>query len=81
MKWREIDRKYNARTEELRKQSPYELLGVSATDSLSTIKAAYRRKVKLYHPDRTDDFMKKYSQEVVKLLNNAMEIIENTRKK
>ena len=80
MKWRDIDNKYYARIEELRDKTPYELLEVSATDSMDDIKKAYRKKIKLYHPDRTDNFMKSYSQEVVKLLNQAIEIIERSRK-
>ena len=80
MKWREIKNEYEAQIERLRAQGPYELLEVSPNDTLQDIKRAYRRKVRRYHPDKTDDFMRLYSQEVVKLLNKAIEEIERIKK-
>lgn len=32
-------------------KNPYEVLGVSALDSKTTIKAQYRKLCKIYHPD------------------------------
>ena len=80
MKWREIKNEYEAQIERLRAQGPYDLLEVSPNDTFEDIKRAYRRKVRRYHPDKTDDFMRPYSQEVVKLLNKAIREIERIKK-
>ena len=37
----------------MRKYTHYEILGVQQDASTSIIKKAFRKKVKLYHPDRT----------------------------
>ncbi|MEZ8096725.1 J domain-containing protein [Photobacterium swingsii] len=78
MKWTEIDadKGYTSKIEELRSQSPHQRLGIKPDATLSEAKKAYKTKVRLYHPDRTDGFMSQYSSEVVKLLNNAIQRIK-----
>ena len=76
MKWRNIENTYVERLEELKRLTPYELLEVDRSSSMVQIKKAYRKKISLYHPDRTDPFMKEYSEEVVKLLNIAIETLK-----
>jgi DnaJ-class molecular chaperone len=79
MKWKNIDNNYKDHLESIRAQTPYERLGLEASATITEIKTAYRRKVSLYHPDRTDTFMTSYSQEVVKLLNQALDQIKMER--
>jgi curved DNA-binding protein CbpA len=80
MKWKNIDLGYENKLELLKKQSPYELLGLSNDATLKETKKAYKRKVLLYHPDRTDEFMTNYSEEVIKLLNKAVDKIKENIK-
>lgn len=49
---------------------PYEILGVSPTDDLSTIKKAYRKLAMLYHPDRGGEEAK------FKEVQNAWDMIQ-----
>jgi curved DNA-binding protein CbpA len=72
MKWKNLNTNYSSQLEKIKKQSPYERLGINSSASLEEIKKAYRQKVLLYHPDKTDVFMSKFSEEVIKLLNEAM---------
>lgn len=69
--WTNIENKYKSNLETLQKMNPYELLEVGVNVNLTDLKKAYRKKMKLYHPDKADEFMKKYNQEVTKLINNA----------
>jgi|APSaa5957512535_1039671.scaffolds.fasta_scaffold866395_1 DnaJ-class molecular chaperone len=76
MKWRELNNEYAGSLAQLSKKSPHEVLGVDVDAPLHLAKAAWRKKVSLYHPDRADPFMKAYAQDVVKILNEAMESVE-----
>lgn len=76
MKWREIKTDYSSRLAELRARNPFELLEVDPKASLKEIKAAYRKKVRAYHPDKTDPFLKNHCEEVTRLLNQALETIK-----
>jgi curved DNA-binding protein CbpA len=71
MEWREIKSEYVDNIKKLEQLDAYTLLGISPGATRLEIKSAYREKVKLYHPDRSDPFVRKYSQEVTKLLNQA----------
>ena len=74
MRWRTVNRHRSA-LDELRRLPAHELLGVSPTASTSEIKAAYRRKARAYHPDFVDPFLKRYGEEVMKLLNRAYDVL------
>lgn len=75
MKWNNLISGYKSQIEIIRAQNAYERLGVDRGVSQNEAKKAYRKKMSLYHPDRTDEFMSAYSEEVSKLLNEAMEQI------
>ncbi|HAT2492089.1 TPA: J domain-containing protein [Aeromonas hydrophila] len=79
MKWTDIDTKtsYKNQLEILRAQNPYERLGISIGATMDDVKKAYRKKMKLYHPDRTDNFMASHGEEISKLLNLAVEQIKS----
>ncbi|KPN91118.1 J domain-containing protein [Pseudomonas nunensis] len=79
MKWVDIDTGYKSQLDRIKCQNPYERLGVSETATLDEVKGAYRRKIKLYHPDRADAFMSSYVTEVIKLLNQAIEQIKKEK--
>lgn len=76
MKWNEIDTTYKNQLEVLKEQNPYERLGIQYGASMDEVKKAYRRKMRLYHPDRTDNFMTGHGEEISKLLNQAVEQIK-----
>lgn len=79
MKWKNFDTSYKDTIDILRQKNSYERLGVAREATMNEIKTAYRRKVRLYHPDRIDVFMSNHGEEIVKLLNEAMEKIEAER--
>ena len=63
-------------SDELSRQTnlePHVLLGVAADATVDEIKNAYRRMVKVYHPDKADQFMRNHNEQVVKLINAAFE--------
>lgn len=76
MKWKNIDTNYQSQIEKLRSQTPYERLGVECGATISEVKKAYRKKMRLYHPDKTDGFMSGHGEELSKLLNQAVEQIK-----
>lgn len=71
MKWRDLPRGYAGRPDLLRSQLPHEILQVAADASAEEVKAAYRRLVKIYHPDRAHEFVQESSTEIVKIINDA----------
>ncbi|MBT0032526.1 MULTISPECIES: J domain-containing protein [Vibrio harveyi group] len=84
MKWTDIDTVksgYKSELELLKKQTPHERLGIPINATLAEAKKAYKEKVRLYHPDRKDEFMSQYSSEVVKLINEAMKRIKKAHGK
>ncbi|CAM4087110.1 J domain-containing protein [Vibrio neonatus] len=79
MKWTDLDTSqsgYKSELELLESQTPHERLGIPTGATLAQAKKAYKEKVRLYHPDRTDGFMSQYSSEVVKMLNDAIKRIK-----
>lgn len=76
MKWKNIDTNYQNQLEKLRSQNPYERLGIEYGATMDEVKKAYRKKMRLYHPDRTDNFMSGHGEELSKLLNQAVEQIK-----
>lgn len=76
MKWKEIDTNYKNQLERLIAQNPYERLGIEYGSTMPEVKKAYRKKMSLYHPDKTDNFMSDHGEEVSKLLNQAVEQIK-----
>ena len=71
MNWRNIPTGYTDRTEILRRQHPHEILTVPEGATLDEIKTAYRRLVKIYHPDRSHEFVQSGNAEVLKIINEA----------
>ena len=65
--------KYTDRSEILSRQQPHEILSVPESATLDEIKAAYRTLVKIYHPDRSHEFVKAANAEVTKVINGAYE--------
>ena len=75
MKWRELNTGYTGLIDKLRSMDPHELLGVQKNCTVAEIKSAYRKKIRTYHPDRTDPFMRAHGEEVSKLINSAYQLL------
>lgn len=73
MKWNDLSKQYANRIAEMKRMHPAELLGVGEAASSEDIRAAYIQLAKTYHPDRSDPFMARHNQEVLKLINAAYE--------
>ena len=76
MKWQNIDTNYQNQLEKLRSQNPYERLGIEYGATMDEVKKAYRKKIRLYPPDKTDAFMSEHGEELSKLLNQAVDQIK-----
>lgn len=76
MKWKDIDTRYSNQIARLKAQNCYERLGIQYGATMAEVRMAYRRKMRLYHPDRTDKFMSGHGEEISKLLNQAVEQIK-----
>jgi curved DNA-binding protein CbpA len=61
-----------------RAKSPYEILNVGADVSREDLRKAYLDKIKTYHPDCSDQFLKQYNQEMLKIINSAYERLKGT---
>ena len=73
MEWKNLNKSYQNNLEMERSKSPYEVLSVSQDASKEDLREAYINKVKAYHPDSSDDFLKQYNQEMLKIINLAYE--------
>ena len=49
-------------------QLPHEVLGVSATATPAEIRAAYRRLLRVYHPDKAHPFMQQSNERMAKTI-------------
>lgn len=82
MKWRNIPNAYQDRIAELAAQlerDPFTVLGIEASASDDEVRLAYRKRVRAYHPDRQDEFIRLHAQEVIKIVNSAYERICRAR--
>lgn len=79
MEWKDVNYGYNDKIKILQGMSPYEILEVSRDVTEENLVMSYRKKIKLYHPDLTDQFMKRYSEEISKIINNAYMTIRKER--
>jgi len=59
----------------------YKILGVNSTDSADTIKTAYRKLARKYHPDMHPDAKKAEMSEKFKDINEAYDVLSDSKKK
>ena len=79
MRWREVHPLDVSSAAALSKRTPAEILRVAPDASCVEIKAAYRRLVRVYHPDVADAFLRRRNQEMLKLVNRAYEALARSR--
>jgi len=75
MKWKEVKR-YKDNIEKLKKMNIYEILEINSNASKFEIKKAYLKKIKTYHPDSSDDFVKNNFEEITKIINDSYDRIK-----
>jgi molecular chaperone DnaJ len=51
--------------------SPWDVLRLPSGATRDSIKKAYRKMVRAYHPDKADPFMLHHNEEVIKIINAA----------
>jgi curved DNA-binding protein CbpA len=73
MKWKNRKPQLSDEIARLKDLDPYEMLGLASNATADEIKSAYRRLVKVYHPDKADAFMRKHNEQIVRLINDAHE--------
>jgi DnaJ-class molecular chaperone len=71
MKWKNRSPLLSDELSRLKGKEPHELLALPPQAGLDDIKRAYRRMVKIYHPDRADPFMRNHNEQVIQLINAA----------
>ena len=71
MKWKNRNPNLSNELSRLAGLEPFELLGVTTDATMEEIKSAYRKLAKIYHPDKSDPFMKLHNEQVIKLINEA----------
>ncbi len=82
MHWRPITGSNSTRPSMLdayKNKTPYELLNVNEDTPTGEIREAYRKLMKVYHPDKSHAFLKETNEEIAKLLNLAFERIMRDR--
>jgi preprotein translocase subunit Sec63 len=68
IRWSPLEvKRYRDRLAMMAAMAPHELLGVAADATIVDVRAAYVRMVKAYHPDKSDPFMTRHNEEVLKL--------------
>lgn len=71
MKWKNKTHELTNELHRLSRLEAHELLNVPLNANTETIKSAYYKMVKVYHPDKAHPFMREYNEQVMKLLNRA----------
>lgn len=79
MKWKDLN-KYKDRLEDMKRMSPFQILGVEESSSKEIVKKAYLEMMKKYHPDISHEFMASHNQEIIKLVNDAYDKIIRGKK-
>jgi DnaJ-class molecular chaperone len=71
MRWRNRGARLSDEISRLRGLAPHEVLQISNDANPDEIRSAYRRLAKVYHPDKSDPFMRRYNEQVIKIINDA----------
>jgi preprotein translocase subunit Sec63 len=73
MKWKNRSSQLSDELTRLNGMDPHELLSIARDAGAEDVKGAYRRLVKVYHPDKADPFMRNHNEQVIRLVNAAYE--------
>lgn len=75
MRWRDQNQPHEDLVRQFGALPPEEILGVSPGAGRSELRSAWLKRLKVYHPDRSDPFLRAHNEEMVKIINQAYQAL------
>lgn len=71
MKWKNRTSILSDEIARLEALEAHEVLNVNCDATIEEIKAAFRNLSKIYHPDKSDPFLRNHNEKVMKIINKS----------